>query len=181
MEIEVDTSQADRAIQVLQRLPKEMNAGILGALRVSAKAVAARTRVLLRRKSGRSSLPGEPPAKQTGTLAGSIRFKRVRSRSFGPQLAYIVFNTQGTAAKKDSFYARFLELGTGGRPAGGGRNKRGRQLLGSKRRKVMYTGREIGGVAPRPFLTRAREELRGEELARLQKAIEQTLQEAAAR
>ena len=155
MRIEVDTREAERALKAFQRIPKGMNVHILAALQESAKGVAARTRVLLRQSKG-GSAPGQPPAKQSGDLAKAIRFRRAKSRSFGPQLAYIVFHS------RDTFYGRFLELGTRERYTA---HKRGRASRGK--------------IEPRPFLSRAREELRSQELARLQAAIERTLEEAA--
>ena len=157
MRIDVDTRQAERALKAFQRIPKGMDKNILGSLRESAKSVAARTRVLLRKSRG-SSIPGSPPAKQSGALLKAIRFRRVKSRARGPQLAYIVFHT------RDTYYGRFLELGTRERFT---THKRGRASRGR--------------IEPRPFLSRANDELRQQSLSRLQAAIEKTLQEASVR
>lgn len=150
-EVTIDTREAERSIKILRGIPRRMNLYILDALQVSAKGVAARTRGLLKSK-GRSN-PGQSPARQTGALAKSIRFRRVRSRASGPQLAYIVFHS------RDTFYGRFLELGT-------------------KDRTTRRSGANRGRIEQRPFLSRANEELRSKNLALLRAAIERTLKEA---
>ena len=175
MQIDFDTRDARRTIEAIKRMPESMKGHILAALQASAYAVAARTRVLLKGKS--PSKPSQPPGLKTGALSRDIQFKRSVSKRGKDQLAYIVFHS------RDTFYGRFLELGVKPRttyvrafifkdPSRIGRGPGGRV-------RRVGRGSSRGGIDPRPFLSRARAELRSAELARLQAAIERTLEEAA--
>lgn len=106
-EVAVDISQAQRAIKAIDRMPRALTKELSKDVRESAKAVAVETRKILR-GSGRGSRrgrrgtseSGQPPARQTGALAKSIRSRR-GSRS---GLSYLV--------EAREFYGRFLETGT---------------------------------------------------------------------
>ena len=109
--IEVDISEGMRAVKAINRMPKALTKELSKEVRDSAKAVAAETRKLLRgsgrgSKRGRrgTSAPGQPPARQTGALARSIRFRR-GGRS---GLSYLV--------EAREFYGKFLETGPQPRP-----------------------------------------------------------------
>lgn len=165
MKIDLDTRQAKRLTSALNRAPRAMNKQLLEALRLTAKDVAQDTRRLLRQNRRGPSQPGQPPARVTGLLAKSIRFRRARSRDRGALLAYNIF------AHKDTFYARFLELG-----AGSGFTRqlpRGRNRLRARRSAVSWN------LEPRPFLTKAREDNADVYQRRVAQAIQETLKDIA--
>ena len=163
-EVAVDLGQARRAVKAIELMPRALTKALSVEVRDSAKAVAVETRKLLRgggRKSRRgrraTSSPGQPPARQTGALAKSIRFRR-GSRS---GLSYVVLSDVGAVAaaargksggslssSQTDFYARFLETGT---------NR---------------------GLQPRPFLTLAQERLSESSARRIIAGIERVLKEA---
>lgn len=145
MRVEVTpTAQAERLINAFEnRIPKRLVPDVYEALRISARDVAKETRRLLRSKRGGVSLPGQAPARQTGALAKSIRFKRSRRA-----VSYSVFN------QSDQFYARFLELGTDERFTA---FKRGRASRGR--------------IEPRPFLTAALESRHVETQKNIERAL----------
>jgi phage gpG-like protein len=109
LRINVDTSEAEAVARVIKHLPRDLKRELTVALRKSATAVARKTRRLLRSQRRGRSRPGQPPARQTGALARSIRTKKSRSG-----LSYSI-----TASV---FYATVLEAGAEG--AGRGRANR---------------------------------------------------------
>lgn len=105
--VTIDTTAAGVAAKAIQRLPRRLTRNIAETLREEAKAVAQDARARLRRGGrGRRSAPGEVPARQTGALSRSIRFRPARR----DRLAWAVgaFADAGGGA----FYGRFLETGT---------------------------------------------------------------------
>jgi hypothetical protein len=95
----------------------------------------------------RASAPGQPPAKQTGELTGSIKVnvKRGSVRVSDAATAH-----RGAAA----FYARFLELGAQGGAGSGRRGVAGLRNTGRHRTGQRRTqGKRV--LAPRPFLSTA--------------------------
>ncbi len=112
VKVTVDDRQAKRAIRALNAAPRRMTSEILRALREASRDVAKETRVLLRKSRGQASKPGQPPARQTGTLAKNIRFRRARG------LAYNVL------VARDGYYGKFHETGTEERSSKRGRRGR---------------------------------------------------------
>ncbi|MCO6414812.1 HK97 gp10 family phage protein [Siccirubricoccus sp. KC 17139] len=85
-------------------------------------------------KSRAVSQPGQPPAKQTGTLSKAFKV-RVSKSGFS------------VAIRNTAFYAKFLETGAVG---GGGR--RGTRNKRNRRGQVLQQS-TIRTLAPRPFLS----------------------------
>lgn len=103
MEISINTLDARRTAEVIERLPRKLTRGIADVLRDEAKLTAQDARKLLRRgrrrgRGARADLEdGAPPRSDTGQLARSIGFRAVRR----DRLAYVV--------EVREFYGRILE------------------------------------------------------------------------
>jgi hypothetical protein len=111
MQIEVDDREARMVIEALRKIPRAMTRPLWDALRKGAGDVAADTRAMLRRQSRTPSLPGEPPARQSGLLARSIRTRRGR------------FYSYAVLTQPDAFHGRFLETGAAERRTRRGENR----------------------------------------------------------
>ena len=133
-------------------------------LRKAGAEVAARARALIRAKAAggkvRASVPGEPPVSRTGVLARSFKVRPWR-------------NGEGVTVRDAVYYALFLEAGSqggGGASRGAGnilfageRNARGRVLR--RHNRLKRTAVSITRMqAPRPFLTRALDEVASQSL-----------------
>lgn len=126
------------------------------AIRTGVKAVAKVARGLVRGSGGggrqygshQASAPGEPPAKFSGLLAGSIRTS-VRAR--GQEIIGRVLDAARDAEGKP--YSRFLETGAaGGGPSSSGRTRSHRKRSLLQRKSAAMTRRMM---APRPYLSTA--------------------------
>jgi hypothetical protein len=107
LEITIDTSAAGAVALAIQRLPRRLTRNIAEVLREEAREVARDARARLRGAGrGTPSQPGEAPARQTGALARSIRFRAARR----DRLAYAVSASADSGG--GAFYGRFLETGT---------------------------------------------------------------------
>jgi len=158
-EIELDTSEANRALATLLAAGRKMVPEIQAALASSAREVAKDTRALLRQSSDSPSPPGQPPAKVTGALARSVRARQTRRRRGG--LVQL-----GASVAVTEFYARTLETG---RRAGQVSRK-----AGLVRRRRLAT--QVFAMAARPHVTRALE-LKADVIAdRIRLAITAALQ-----
>lgn len=111
MQIEVDDREARMVIDALRKIPRAMSRPLWDVLRKGAGEVAADTRAMLRRQSRAPSSPGEPPARQSGLLARSIRTRRGR------------FYSYAVLTQPDAFHGRFLETGAAERRTRRGENR----------------------------------------------------------
>jgi hypothetical protein len=118
-------------------------------MRKAGNEVAARARALIRAKAPRgkvrASVPGQPPVSRTGTLANSIKASPWRSG-------------EGVTIRDVAFYALFLETGAKGGVSPG---RRPRGFTGKWRGKRNSRKGVVGSrvLLPRPFLTRALDEV----------------------
>jgi hypothetical protein len=109
--------------------------------------------------SHRASLPGQPPASWSGTLANSIRSKPFRGGD-------------GVLIRDAAFYALMLEAGAKGATGTGRKGARARRNATSRRagiRSILPSGNGI--LAPRPFLSSALAEREGSIAERVKRAI----------
>jgi hypothetical protein len=107
LEVTVEAAEARVLLAAIRALPADLRREIAKEVSASLREVAAETRRLLGSRRGRRragaraavSAPGEPPARQTGALARSIKTRRNRGGLSG-RVTSIVFKS------------RFLETGT---------------------------------------------------------------------
>lgn len=135
--IVIDDDQAQRTLRIIGGIYPRLAPELRTALRESARDVAARTRAILRRKIRGPSAPGEPPARDSGDLARSIRFRSDRRRLVA-------------SVRANQFYGRFLETGRSRR------RRRGGGLVGAMApRPFISTAMDDRAEATRERLARA--------------------------
>lgn len=158
--VEVDTREARAAARAIASLPQPLTRNLAASLKLAAQDVLTEARRLLAGASRRGrpragqrhvvSLAGQPPARWTGRLAGSLRARQGRRDGL----------SQVVDARAP--HAHLLELGH-------------RMVINRGAR----AGQAVGAVAPRPFLTRALQNRADHINRRLAAALEATLEAAA--
>lgn len=137
-------------------------------LRSAGAELAAYARSLIRGSHGSgkhgASLPGQPPANQSGALARSIKTKMLKKRG----------DDVGVQVRDMVPYALALETGAfgGGRVAGSGNTKRSHIKRSGEMRKAAAQARgEKREMAPRPFLSTAMEDRASSISARIRASV----------